>query len=232
MAKIVKEHGGLNELDFINEIALLSTLRHPNLVLFLGAVVQGMPRIIVSEWMEGLSLNRCTFLFSFPLTLLPNPKPHTPNRYYESRLLDNASWLPPLQTVLMWSKELGQALCFLHNCKPPVIHRDLKPANLLVSAEGHIKLGDFGLSKTFHRHKVQTGQWKMTGNTGTIRYMAPEVKRCLPYDERVDIYSFGMLMWYMTTAKPPLADLGRKLWKDLDVSNLLPPSRSVTCTAG
>jgi serine/threonine protein kinase len=98
-----------------------------------------------------------------------------------------------------------------------VIHRDLKPGNVLISAENHVKLGDFGLGKTFNRNQVLTGHWKMTGNTGTIRYMAPEVKRFLPYDERVDIYSFGLLTWYMATAKLPFGDIKtRWLWKDLD----------------
>ena len=54
-----------------------------------------------------------------------------------------------------------------------VIHRDLKPGNLLLTVEGHLKVADFGLSKLFEG--AHMGQYQMTGVTGTLRYMAPEV---------------------------------------------------------
>ena len=54
-----------------------------------------------------------------------------------------------------------------------VIHRDLKPGNLLLTVEGHLKVADFGLSKIFEG--AHMGQYQMTGVTGTLRYMAPEV---------------------------------------------------------
>jgi serine/threonine protein kinase len=62
--------------------------------------------------------------------------------------------------------ELSRALCFLHNCHPVIIHRDLKPANLLLNEDGHLKVGDFGLSKVKDIQKV-AGTYRMTGKTGT-----------------------------------------------------------------
>ena len=55
-----------------------------------------------------------------------------------------------------------------------MIHRDLKPANLLLSSQGCLKIGDFGLSSTQRRVVAAGDSYVMTGRTGTIRYMAPE----------------------------------------------------------
>ena len=99
--------------------------------------------------------------------------------------------------------ELSRALCFLHNCNPVIIHRDLKPANLLLNEDGHLKVGDFGLSKVKDIQKI-AGTYRMTGKTGSMRYMAPEVFLDDPhYDEKVDIYSTGLIMWYMTLGERP-----------------------------
>jgi len=67
-----------------------------------------------------------------------------------------------------------QALCFLHNCNPVIIHRDLKPANLLLDDHMKLKVCDFSLSRSMKRSKL-SNPYKMTGCTGTVRYMAPEV---------------------------------------------------------
>ena len=139
-----------------------------------------------------------------------------------TQLIPNRYLCERLPCPLTFTKGYPKSEALTLNPEPPnhlfqVIHRDLKPGNVLISDTNHVKLGDFGLGKTFNRNQVLAGHWKMTGNTGTIRYMAPEVKRFLPYDERVDIYSFGLLMWYMATAKLPFGDIKtRWLWKDLD----------------
>ena len=80
-----------------------------------------------------------------------------------------------VQLVRSWAIELAQALAFLHQCKPPIIHRDLKPENILLADNGSIKLADFGLSKICQ--SKGSGQYQMTGETGTLQYMAPEVIR-------------------------------------------------------
>ena len=73
----------------------------------------------------------------------------------------------------------------------------------MLNEDGHLKLGDFGLSKVKDIQKI-AGTYRMTGKTGSMRYMAPEVFLDDPqYDEKVDIYSVGLIMWYMTLGERP-----------------------------
>ena len=152
--------------DLVHEISVLSHLRHPNLVLFLGAVLQQDNVILLNEYMDGGNLEEF-------VTQLK--KRHAGSRAHV-----------PRKQCARWGIDLGQAITFLHACNPPVIHRDLKPANLLLSSDGRLKVGDFGLSSA-HRRGVAGDSYVMTGRTGTIRYMAPEAMlvdeqgyRCTP----------------------------------------------------
>jgi len=123
--------------------------------------------------------------------------------------------------------ELARALCFLHNCTPVIIHRDLKPANLLLNEDGHIKVGDFGLSKVTDLIKVQ-GTYRMTGKTGSMRYMAPEVFQDDPhYDEKVDIYSTGLIMWYIAMGERPFDRVPAEVVADKAAHNGLRPTLDV-----
>jgi len=131
--------------DLINEISVLSRLRHPNLVMFLGACTVSEPLIIINEHLSGGNLE--DYLIA-------------------KRKSASKPWQPPPKQVFQWCMELSRALCFLHNCHPVIIHRDLKPANLLLNEDGHLKVGDFGLSKVKDIQKV-AGTYRMTGKTGT-----------------------------------------------------------------
>lgn len=88
--------------------------------------------------------------------------------------------------------KLGKDLCTaLEICqKRNIIHRDIKPVNIFVSEDGDFKLGDFGIARQLEG--VESG----LSVKGTYGYMAPEVYRGDMYDERVDIYSLGMVMYY------------------------------------
>ena len=67
-----------------------------------------------------------------------------------------------------------------------------------------VKLFDFGLAKELKSEdKKDDGRYELTGNTGSRRYMAPEIAKELPYDKSVDIYSFGILLWEVCSAEKP-----------------------------
>ncbi|XP_019874073.1 cyclin-dependent kinase 6 [Aethina tumida] len=84
------------------------------------------------------------------------------------------------------SREILNGVDFLHSNR--IVHRDLKPQNLLVTFDGHIKLADFGLAKTYDF------DMKLTSVVVTLWYRAPEVLLGLPYATPVDIWSVGCII--------------------------------------
>lgn len=94
----------------------------------------------------------------------------------------------PEKTVIHLAKDICNALitCSKHN----IVHRDIKPQNIFISARGDYKLGDFGIAKTVE---------KTMGGTkiGTYRYMSPEVYNNQPYGSGADIYSLGLVLYWL-----------------------------------
>jgi len=118
------------------------------------------------------------------------------------RLLQkNAAKLDPRRRVHM-AIDIARGMNYLHHCSPPIVHRDLKSSNLLVDKNWNVKVADFGLS----RLKLETFLRTKTGK-GTPQWMAPEVLRNEPSDEKSDVYSYGVILWELVTQKIPWDNL-------------------------
>ena len=101
--------------------------------------------------------------------------------------------------VIAIAKDMCEALelCSKHN----IIHRDIKPQNIFVSPNGDYKLGDFGIAKTVEKTMGGT-------KTGTYKYMAPEVYSNRPYNSTADIYSLGLVLyWLLNERRMPFMPL-------------------------
>ncbi|XP_075110348.1 serine/threonine-protein kinase VIK-like isoform X5 [Nicotiana tabacum] len=158
---------------FLKELALWQKLRHPNIVQFLGVLKQSDRLIFLTEYLRNGSL-------------------------YDQ--LRKKGRLDPL-TAVAYALDIARGMNYLHQHKPhAIIHRDLTPRNVLQDEAGHLKVTDFGLSK-IAQQKDSYG-YKMTGGTGSYRYMAPEVYRRESYGKSVDVFSFALIVHEMFQGGP------------------------------
>ncbi|XP_051139457.1 serine/threonine-protein kinase STY46-like isoform X2 [Andrographis paniculata] len=97
--------------------------------------------------------------------------------------------------LLKFALDICKGMEYLH--QQNVIHRDLKTANLLMDNCNVVKVADFGVARFLNKGGV------MTAETGTYRWMAPEVINHDPYDQKADVFSFAIVLWELVTAKVP-----------------------------
>jgi serine/threonine protein kinase len=113
----------------------------------------------------------------------------------------------PNRIAIQWASSTAEALNYLHNLECPIIHRDLKPLNLLLTKSLDLKLADLGISKVLPpQSNDKEPAPRMSGGVGTWRYMAPEVVRYEQYTDRADIYSLGLIMFFLFAGKQPFHD--------------------------
>ncbi|GAB4853115.1 Serine/threonine-protein kinase sty46 [Ancistrocladus abbreviatus] len=104
-----------------------------------------------------------------------------------------------LPSLLKVAIDVSKGMSYLHQNN--IIHRDLKAPNLLMDENEVVKVADFGVARV----KAQSGV--MTAETGTYRWMAPEVIEHKPYDHKADVFSFGIVLWELLTGKLPYEHL-------------------------
>ncbi|KAM3278247.1 hypothetical protein ACQJBY_045856 [Aegilops geniculata] len=156
---------------FRQEVSLMKKLRHPSIILFMGAVASEERLCIVTEFLPRGSL--------FQL------------------LQKDTGKLDPRRKLNM-AIDIARGMNYLHNSIPTIVHRDLKSSNLLVDKNWTVKVADFGLS----RLKLETFL-TTKGGKGTPQWMAPEVLRSEPSNEKSDVYSYGVVLWELVTHKIP-----------------------------
>jgi len=173
--------------EFQIEIEILTRLKHPNIINIIGWGIQKGRIFIVLEPLDEVGSN------------LNGNKP-----YKNKDLI--------FQRALKLGFELANAISYLHQNVHPnamIIHRDLKLENIGIGSDGSLKLFDFGLARCIQRNETGEDIYEMTGGTGTLRFMAPEVALYKPYNEKADVFSFGILFWAMITSKTPFKGFDR-----------------------
>ncbi|CAK8560373.1 unnamed protein product [Lathyrus sativus] len=177
--KVLRPDLAHGERQFQQEIIVLSTIRHPNMVLLLGACPEF--GCLVYEYMENGSL--------------------------EDRLFRKDNTPPiPWKNRFRIASEIATGLLFLHQAKPePIVHRDMKPANILLDRNCVSKISDVGLARLVPPSIAnKTTQYRLTGAAGTFCYIDPEYQQTGLLGVKSDIYSFGMVLLQIITAKPPM----------------------------
>jgi len=187
----------INEIEA--EVAVHSRLNHPNIVSLIGAGwTSKKARFIVLERLDGGTL---TQMLGYDTRIRDRRR-----RFWRKKQL-------PYLDVLRCARSLA---CAMQYCNEKavigsmVLHRDLKPDNIGFTLDGKVKLLDFGLARLLENADPKSNDcYEMSGETGSLRYMAPEVAEGLPYNHKSDVYSFGIIFWEMNAGKRPFGGLSR-----------------------
>ncbi|CAO2817948.1 unnamed protein product [Amaranthus hypochondriacus] len=177
--KVLRPDAAQGRSQFQQEVEVLSCIRHPNMVLLLGACPEY--GCLVYEYMHNGSL--------------------------EDRLLCRGG-SPPLlwQHRFRIAAEIATGLLFLHQSKPePLVHRDLKPGNILLDRNLVAKISDVGLARLVPPNVAdEVTQYRMTSTAGTFCYIDPEYQQTGMLGVKSDVYSLGIMLLQLITAKSPM----------------------------
>uniref|UniRef100_A0A6I9QKI0 Receptor-like serine/threonine-protein kinase n=1 Tax=Elaeis guineensis var. tenera TaxID=51953 RepID=A0A6I9QKI0_ELAGV len=170
----VKKLEGLRqgEKQFRTEVRTLAGIQHVNVVRLRGFCSKGSKKLLVYEYMSGGSLD--SHLFRNNSTVL--------------------GWKMRYQIIL----GIARGLAYLHEkCRECIIHCDIKPDNVLLDRDFCAKVADFGMAKLIGLDFSRV----LTTIRGTIGYLAPEWISGLPITSKVDVYSFGMMLFELISGK-------------------------------
>ncbi|XP_014510412.1 wall-associated receptor kinase-like 14 [Vigna radiata var. radiata] len=161
-----------NSVDqVINEIKLLSSVSHPNLVRLLGCCIEGGEQILVYEYM--------------------------PNGTLSEHLQRERGGILPWTIRLTIATETANAIAYLHSAiNPPIYHRDIKSSNILLDYSFQSKVADFGLS----RLGMSETSHISTAPQGTPGYVDPQYHQNFHLSDKSDVYSFGVVLVEIITA--------------------------------
>ncbi|XP_018717701.2 LEAF RUST 10 DISEASE-RESISTANCE LOCUS RECEPTOR-LIKE PROTEIN KINASE-like 2.1 [Eucalyptus grandis] len=177
--KLLKKLKG-NAEEFFNEVASISRTSHINVVNLLGFCFEGRKRALVYEFMPNGSLEK--FIF---------------NRSNTLEVDQQLSW----DTMYQISLGIAHGLEYLHRgCNTRILHFDIKPHNILLDANYHPKISDFGLAKICPREESIVS---LLGARGTVGYIAPEliIRNIGGVSHKSDVYSYGMMVLEMISKR-------------------------------
>jgi predicted Ser/Thr protein kinase len=183
---------------FQNEARAAGVLNHPNIVTIYDAGEQDGIFYIAMEFIEGTTLHE----------LLA-----------EKRVL-------PAEEVVELARQICRGLDYAHS--NGIVHRDVKPANIMITANGTVKIMDFGIAKS-------GGQVTNTGQVlGTPNYMSPEQVKGRPLDGRSDLFSLGVILYEMLTGEKPFVgqNVTTIIYKIVNETPITPRDLDVTVHPG
>lgn len=161
-----------------NELLVLSKCIHPKIVQFLGFHRGNIKTSILFEFMSNGNLEEYIKCTAVPV-------------------------LKKIEIMI----DVVKALHYLHNRFPEIVlHRDMKPSNILINKHGEAKLSDFGISKMVKR-KYSSDFTDHSNEKGTYVWMSPEVLKGEPYNYTSDIFSIGLIIYYIWTEQYPYKEL-------------------------
>ncbi|XP_038984719.1 LEAF RUST 10 DISEASE-RESISTANCE LOCUS RECEPTOR-LIKE PROTEIN KINASE-like 1.2 isoform X2 [Phoenix dactylifera] len=173
--KRLYEHNYRRVEQFMNEVKILSCLRHQNLVSLYGCTSRhSRELLLVYEYVSNGTVSDHL---------------HGP-RAQEGGL----TWPIRLSIAI----ETADALGYLHAVEPQIIHRDVKTNNILLDDSFHVKVADFGLSRLFPLDATHVS----TAPQGTPGYVDPEYHQCYQLTDKSDVYSFGVVLAELISSKP------------------------------
>ncbi|EHA8590327.1 receptor-like protein kinase HSL1 [Cocos nucifera] len=169
------------EKEFQAEVEILGSIRHANIVKLLCCITKDDSKLLVYEYMENRSLDQWL---------------------HKAQRRDTGSGR---SNPLDWPTRLGIAigaargLSYMHHdCSPPIMHRDVKSSNILLNSEFGAKIADFGLARML----VKVGEPEsVSAIAGSFGYMAPECGYLRKIDEKVDVFSFGVVLLELVTGR-------------------------------
>ena len=207
--------------DLTSEVSLLVSLRHPNIITVYGVGYDNSDKKSENNQSGSQAQGK-----SITFVLLDQLRCTLKNKLYMwrerrgmgmliSRAQLNELWLERM-VILM---RIASAIEFLHS--KGVAHRDLNPDNVGFDSDDVPKLFDFGLARVVGSKRLPPGElpdpseasggddakYEMTTNTGTIRYMAPEIALSEKYGKKVDVYSFAILMHEVLSLYKPFSNV-------------------------